>query len=562
MTDSIRCGVITVVTGVALLCAAAAAQAQPKRVPSTLLPLEPLWSTSLPGTPAAAPVYEGGRIFVAVRDGSISAVNLADGSVVWQVALQVAGQPAAGGGLLYVASRDELHGFDTTTGESRWSIPLEAPLSAPLVWNVGGWLIAALETQTLLALRPENGETIWRQTMSGGISVGPSLAADRMYVSLDSGGVVALALMTGNTVWEKRLEGTPNQILPLDDLFVGATDNNFYRLSLLDGSIRWVWRTGGDVVGLPAVDEKRVYFSSRDNMLWALDRKSGVQQWRRPLSARPTGGPSHAGDLLVLGGTSNYLSFFNPVTGVPYARIPASSELAFPPLSLATATDGPVLITVTGDGQLRALGHATGPKQILLAAAIPAETDEALDFVVPALPTEDGANVSQVAAVDDAAAAKEVAVVEAATAVAEVTAVEEATAVEEVAAVEEATDVAAADAVADATNVADAASSTTTAITSAPEEIEPVELPVVRPSVGGEYAIQVGAFSNGANATGLVDRLIEQGYPAYVFMPRPGDEPAIHRVRIGDYPDRSAASEIGRQVEDEAELDWFVVSLP
>ena len=106
---------------------------------------------------------------------------------------------------------------------------------------------------------------------------------------------------------------------------------------------------------------------------------------------------------------------------------------------------------------------------------------------------------------DDAAAAKEVAVVEAATAVAEVTAVEEATAVEEVAAVEEATDVAAADAVADATNVADAASSTTTAITSAPEEIEPVELPVVRPSVGGEYAIQVGAFSNGANATGLVE---------------------------------------------------------
>ena len=445
MTDSIRCGVVTVVAGVALFWAAAA-QAQPKRSPSTLLPMEPLWSTSLLGVPAAAPVHEAGRIFVALRDGYVSAVNLADGSVVWQVVQQVVGQPAVGGGLLYVASRDELHGLETATGQTRWSIPLEAPLSAPLVWNSGGWLIAALDTQTLLALRPETGETIWRRTMGSGINVAPSLAADRMYVSLDSG-VVALSLLTGDAVWEQRLEGTPNRILPLDDLFVGATDNNFYRLSRLDGSIKWRWRTGGDVVGLPAVDEQRVYFSSRDNMLWALNRTSGVQQWRQPLTARPTAGPSHAGDLLVLGGTSQYLRLFDPVTGVSYGRIPASSELAFPPLGLSTPADGPVLVTVTGDGQLRALGHATGPTQLDLAtgptrldlaSAIPDEADEALDFVVPALPSADAAEVE------------------------------------------------------DAANVEEATSATTTATTSDPEDDEPGEPPVVRLSVGVEYAIQVG----------------------------------------------------------------------
>ena len=112
-----------------------------------------------------------------------------------------------------------------------------------------------------------------------------------MYVSLDNGGVVALSHMTGAVVWEQRLDGAPNQILPLDDLFVGATDNHFYRLSRLDGSIKWSVRTGGDIVGLPAVDETRVYFSSLDNMLYALNRRSGVQQWREPLAARPTAGP-------------------------------------------------------------------------------------------------------------------------------------------------------------------------------------------------------------------------------------------------------------------------------
>ena len=242
----------------------------------------------LTAAPAAPPVHDERHIFVALRDGHLTAVNLADGDVVWEVVHPVVGELAVGEELLYVASRDELQGLETATGRARWSIPLEAPLSAPLVWNAG-WLIAALETQTLLALRAETGETIWRQHMGGGLHVTPSLAGDRMYVSLDGGGVLALSIMTGAAVWEQRLDGTPNQILPLDDLFVGATDNHFYRLSRLDGSIKWRSRTGGDIVGLPAVDETRVYFSSWTHVVRA------EPQERRTAVAPTARGPAHRG---------------------------------------------------------------------------------------------------------------------------------------------------------------------------------------------------------------------------------------------------------------------------
>ena len=484
MTGPGRHGVVAVVAGATLLWAVGA-RAQAKQAPLTLLPMEPLWTTVLSAAPVAPPVHDAGHIFVALRDGHVTAVNLADGDVVWEVVHPVVGELAVGGGLLYVVSRDELQGLETTTGRARWSIPLEAPLSAPLVWNAG-WLIAAFDTQILLALRAETGETIWRQSMDGGISVTPSLAGDRMYVSLDSGSVAALSLMTGDAVWERRLDGAPRQILPLDDLFVGATDNHFYRLSRLDGSIRWDWRTGGDIVGLPAVDETRVYFSSLDNMLWALNRKSGVQQWRQPLAARPTAGPSHTGDLLVLGGTSQHLRFFDPVTGVHFGRITAPSELAFPPLSLSTATDGPLLVTVTGDGRLRVLHRAIGP--VLL------------DLAVTAMPGEGADDLHD-----------------------------------------------------------DLAPATTTAAASDPEAGVAPPRP---PWVGGEYAVQVAALSSGASATGLVDRLIEQGYPAYVITPRPGEESTLYRVRIGDYPDRLAAEAIGRRVEDEQGLGWYLVALP
>ena len=479
--------VVGVVTGLAMLWAGGA-RAQTKPVPSTLLPMEQVWSTSLLGAPTAAPVHEAGRVFVALRDGYVTAVNLVDGDIVWQVEHPVVGQPAVEGELLYVASRDELHGLKTATGRTRWSISLEAPLSAPLVTSTSGWLIVALETQTLLALRADTGEEVWRTEMSGSINVPPSLAADRMYVSLATGDVVALSLLTGAAMWKQHLGGAPDRILPLDDLFVGATDNFFYSLSRLDGSIKWRWPTGGDIVGLPAVDEKRVYFASRDNQLWALNRNSGVQQWHQSLAVRPTAGPRQMGDLLVLGGTSQYLRFFDPLTGVTYGRIPSSSELAHPPLSLSTAASGPLLITVTGDGQLEAFGHATGPTQLDLATAF---LDTALELPAAALFGEDG----DVAAASDNDASE-------------------------------------------------------AAVTQA------------RPSVGGEYAVQVMAFSAGASATALVERLVRKGHPAYVLEPRQSDVPALYRVRVGDYPDRLAAEAIGRQVEDEDELDWFVVSLP
>ena len=464
------------------------AGAQPKPTPSTLLPMEARWTTSLSAATAAAPVHEAGRVFVALRDGHIAAVNLTDGDVAWQVVQQVVGQPAVGGELLYVATRDELQGLETATGRTRWSIPLEAPLSAPPVWNAG-WLIVALDTQTLLALRAETGETIWRQAIGGRIHVAPALAGDRMYVSLDNGGVVALSLLTGETVWEQRLEGAPGEILPLDDLFVGATDNYFYRLSRLDGSVKWRWRTGGDIVGLPAVDEQRVYFSSLDNVLWALNRANGVQHWRQPLAARPSAGPSRAGDLLVLAGMSQDLNFFDPVSGVSYGRIAAPSELAVQPLILSSPADAPVLVTVTGDGQLRALGRAAGPVQLELAVTTL--------LGGPAGGTGAGGTPAALTATGPEPSGGEA---------------------------------------------------------SAPA--------AGRPSAGGEYAIQVLAVSNGTSATALVDRLVEQGYPAYVLEPRQSDEPPLYRVRIGDYPDRPAAEAIGRRVEGETELGWFVVSLP
>ena len=370
MKTSIRCAYGAILTA-SLLPGAAAASAQPRtsvpaapQTPSALLPVATRWTATLPAPAAEAPVASGERLFATLFDGRVVAFSLVDGSELWQVEQTVVAPPAAGGGLFHAATPAGLLALDAESGAVRWSSALEAPVSAPLLWNAG-WLIAALETGPLLAMHAGTGGIVWRRAFDGGVRVRPTLAGDRLYLSLHGGGIAALDLLTGEVLWKRSLGGQPQEILLAGDLFVGSTDNHFYRLSRRDGALRWRWRTGGDIVGLPTVDDEHVYFSSLDNTLWALDRSHGGQRWRELLPVRPTAGPRLAEDLVVQGGLSPELNLYGPTDGAVYHRLQASSELAFAPLTIPDPlSDGPLLVLVSNEGELQAVGRADGPVRL------------------------------------------------------------------------------------------------------------------------------------------------------------------------------------------------------
>ena len=518
-----------------LLAAGAAGAQEDRREPSTLLPLEELWTTVLPAPPAAAPLHDAGRLYVPLRDGQMLAIGVRDGAVVWETMQGVRSGPTLGGGLYYAPTANTLSALDLESGVVVWEVPLRAPLSAPLVWN-NGWLIAALENRALLAMQAQTGETIWERALGGVAHVRPALAADRMYVSLDNGGLLALSLRGGELVWEQQLDGPPSEALPLDDLFVGAADNHFYRISRVDGAIKWRWRTGGDIVGRPAVDAERVFFSSLDNVVWALDRNSGNQRWRQSLLARPTDGPGHADDLLVLSGLGRVLSFHHPEDGVLYGRMQTPTEVAYAPLVVTDPDLGPLVLYVTGDGRLKALSRGATPGL--------ADPETAPLFVKKApVSTADAGADADDAETDDAET-------------------EDADGETE-----------------------DADGESGPALVSAllppppldgsppsaaPPEVSPTAAaaaPSPAPAAAsartpGRFAIQVSALSNRDAAAALAARLVAAGYPAYVVEPAADVDPPLYRVRLGDYPDRAAAEAAGGRVETSEGLDWYVVALP
>jgi hypothetical protein len=117
-----------------------------------------------------------------------------------------------------------------------------------------------------------------------------------------------------------------------------------------DGSIDWKWRTGADVIGMPAFGEHHVYFVALDNVLRALDHKSGAQLWKAPLTFRPIAGPIEAADTLIVAGLVPPMRAYLATDGKPGGELTAAGELAAPPhLFLPDKAPLPIVIAVTRD---------------------------------------------------------------------------------------------------------------------------------------------------------------------------------------------------------------------
>jgi len=318
--------------------------------PPALLPIRTVWTLALKNPLVFAPAYDKTLAFFPIAGDRVAAYDLVTGKQQWLVSARPQTDPVAGDGLLFFVEPDALIALRTGDGGLAWQLPFAEALAVHPVWD-NGWLIVATKAGSILALRATDGQLIWSRDVGSPAHALPALAEDRVYVPTGDGRVVALRVDTGAPVWEQRLGGPPGDILALPDrVYVGSEDNYFYSLATKDGRVDWRWRTGGDVIGLPVVDEHRVYFVALDNVLRALNRDSGVQQWMRALPLRPITGPTKAGSTIVVTGLAPSLRVFSLSDGAAAGEIPATPEVGAPPYVFEDAvTKLPLLLYVTRD---------------------------------------------------------------------------------------------------------------------------------------------------------------------------------------------------------------------
>jgi outer membrane protein assembly factor BamB len=346
-------------TAAALLAVVPApAQAQPG-TPSPLIPLKSTWHADLEAEPVAALTMDAERIYVVLGTGKVSARARADGHEVWAAALDTRQAAVSDGARVYVASGDRLHALRVRDGSAAWT----ATLGGPAGWfvSVAGWIVAGTD-RDLVALRATDGSEVWRRSLAAALAAAPEIEGTRVYAALADGRVVALRIETGEPVWTRALPGTPGGMLALPDrLYVGASDNFLYALAPRDGTVLWRWRTAADVIGRPAADERHVYFLSFDNVLRALDRRTGAQRWRRPMGVRYLAGPQAAAGLIVVPVRLGQLYFYAAATGGVAADLQLPAPMAVAPAGLDSAGPATRVYIATMDSNGAAQIHAFEP---------------------------------------------------------------------------------------------------------------------------------------------------------------------------------------------------------
>jgi outer membrane protein assembly factor BamB len=327
-----------------------------------IFPLQVRWTASFEAALSFPPAYDATQAYVALRNHRFGAVSIADGEPAWSVECPITTAPAAGDGLAFAGGDGFVQAHAQSDGKVQWRTALDG-VATSLFWDTG-WLIATTDTGALLAIRAIDGEVLWKRALGLALQSAPAPAGDRLYLSLHDGSVMALSLKTGESIWTTHLPKPAAGILALDDrLYLGSQDNKFYCLSTKKGSIIWSWRTGADVIGMPAIDTEHVYFISLDNVLRALDRKSGSLRWMRSLPMRPSSGPLLEGWTIVVPGVAAELHAYSAVNGTPIGDLVLLSELSLEmqlaaPLHL---TGDNLLIVATKGGQMQAFAGAPAP---------------------------------------------------------------------------------------------------------------------------------------------------------------------------------------------------------
>lgn len=333
--------------------------------------LDARWSLTFASVPAATPGFDATSAYIPLKGGQLLAVDLESGAIRWTVDQSTALTPATGEGLVFTVSGQTITALDAATGVARWSAPLPGGAAVPLYYDTG-WLLASTTAGDLISLRAADGTVQWRRPLGAPLSGPPGPALDRLYLPLEDQRLVAVMLASGEVDWSRTLPARVTSLLALDDqLVVGTAAKRVMSIDLENGRERWGWNVGGDISGLPAADEKRIYFAARDNILRALDRSSGNLRWKANLASRPAGGPLRTEDMVLMPMVSSEMAGFDPKTGTPTVTVRAAGEIGTQPyVRRGTRITSPQVITVSREGQLQGFGRRFEPVPQLLAVPL------------------------------------------------------------------------------------------------------------------------------------------------------------------------------------------------
>ena len=287
---------------------------------------------------SGAAAYADGRLYVSTSAGEIVVLSAADGTEIWRVSVRrpIRSAPTISDGRLYVQTHDnEIFALDARDGRELWSFAGIAEVAqltgSPSPAVADGIVVVAFSSGEIFGLNAESGRVAWTDSLgftrrTGGLSAltdisgSPVIDQGRVFAVSHAGQLVAIALKTGDRLWDQEIVGVQTPWVAGDFVYIISTRGDLICVSRLDGRIRWVH-------SLPRYLDPE---DSEDPIMWS--------------------GPVLVSERLIVVGSHGEARLVSPYTGEFIATLDIPDEVEQPPV-----VAGGTVFILGGDADLMAL---------------------------------------------------------------------------------------------------------------------------------------------------------------------------------------------------------------
>lgn len=265
--------------------------------------------------------YENGRLFVATGFALVFGIEATTGKIIWSAKADApmrAAPTARGNRLFVITLNNQLIAFDGRDGTKLWDytgISEAASIlggASPAVDQ--GVVVAAFSSGDVVALKVENGNQMWSDSLSGArrtdaasaltaIRARPIMDRGRVYVISSSGTFTAIDLKTGRRYWSQELSSQETPWIAGDYLYIITPEAELICVNRLNGRIHWV-------TVLPRWEDAE---DSKGNLTWST--------------------PILVSNRLIVAGSNEEAYSVSPYTGEILGKVEMPDKITIAPLA-------------------------------------------------------------------------------------------------------------------------------------------------------------------------------------------------------------------------------------
>ena len=202
--------------------------------------------------------YADGKVYATSGAGDVVALDAQTGNELWRgkPAGPLRGSPTIAFNAVYVMTQDnQIHALNITDGSPLWQDAAGSGgsgvfgVAAPAAGQ--GTVIAGYSSGELVAYRYENGRNLWSDALARtsistqvgaltDIDADPIIDGGRVYALGQGGRMAAYELVTGQRIWELNVAGISTPAVAGEWIFTLTDDARLLAIARSTGKVRWI----------------------------------------------------------------------------------------------------------------------------------------------------------------------------------------------------------------------------------------------------------------------------------------------------------------------------------